>query len=58
MEHVWDWAWDGVSNVIDVHISALRAILRDAPGAPTIETIRGSGFLLRALDSGEDGHAS
>ncbi len=44
MEHVWDWAWDGVSNVIDVHVSALRAILREAPGAPVIETVRGAGF--------------
>jgi two-component system, OmpR family, response regulator len=50
MEHVWDWAWDGVSNVIDVHISALRAILREAPGAPAIETVRGAGFVLDAPD--------
>ena len=54
MEHVWDWAWDGVSNVIDVHVAALRAILREAPGAPVIETVRGAGFLLRAQDDHED----
>ena len=54
MEHVWDWAWDGVSNVIDVHVSALRAILREAPGAPVIETVRGAGFLLRAQDDHEN----
>ena len=54
MEHVWDWAWDGVSNVIDVHVSALRAILREAPGAPLIETVRGAGFLLRAQDDHEN----
>lgn len=54
MEHVWDWAWDGVSNVIDVHVSALRAILREAPGAPLIETVRGAGFLLRAQDNHEN----
>ena len=53
-EHVWDWAWDGASNVIDVHISALRSILREAPGAPVIETIRGAGFLLRAQDDHEN----
>jgi two-component system, OmpR family, response regulator len=46
MEHVWDWAWDGASNVIDVHISALRATLRTIPGAPVIETVRGAGFVL------------
>jgi two-component system OmpR family response regulator len=54
MEHVWDWAWDGVSNVIDVHVSALRAILREVPGAPLIETVRGAGFLLRAQDDHEN----
>jgi two-component system OmpR family response regulator len=54
MEHVWDWAWDGVSNVIDVHVSALRAILREVPGAPVIETVRGAGFLLRAQDDHEN----
>jgi two-component system OmpR family response regulator len=54
MEHVWDWAWDGVSNVIDVHVSALRAMLREAPGAPVIETVRGAGFLLRAQDDHEN----
>jgi two-component system OmpR family response regulator len=48
MEHVWDWAWEGTSNVIDVHVAALRATLREVPGAPVIETVRGSGYLLRA----------
>jgi two-component system OmpR family response regulator len=54
MEHVWDWAWDGVSNVIDVHISALRAELRKTPGAPFIETVRGTGFLLRSPEGTND----
>ncbi len=52
-EHVWDWAWDGTSNVIDVHVSALRAVLREHPGAPTIETIRGAGFILHGRDDAE-----
>ena len=53
MEHVWDWAWDGTSNVVDVHVSALRATLREAPGAPVIETVRGAGFLLRSPEDAE-----
>ena len=53
MEHVWDWAWDGTSNVVDVHVSALRATLRGAPGAPVIETVRGAGFLLRSPEDAE-----
>ena len=52
-EHVWDWAWDGTSNVIDVHVSALRAVLREHPGAPTIETVRGAGFILHGSDEVE-----
>jgi two-component system OmpR family response regulator len=54
-EHVWDWAWEGASNVIDVHVSAIRATLRSSPLAPTIETVRGAGFILRAPDEGGPG---
>ncbi len=54
-EHVWDWAWDGTSNVIDVHVSALRAVLRQYEAAPTIETVRGAGFVLHATDESRDG---
>lgn len=50
MEHVWDWAWEGTSNVIDVHVSAVRATLRPFHGAPVIETVRGAGFILRTGD--------
>ena len=55
MEHVWDWAWEGTSNVIDVHVSAVRATLRGLPGAPVIETVRGAGFILRNPDDSETG---
>lgn len=54
-EHVWDWAWDGTSNVIEVHISALRALLREQPHAPRIETVRGAGFVLHADDDAGPG---
>lgn len=47
LEHVWDWAYEGASNVIDVHIHGLRAKLGARPGAPPIETIRGIGYVLR-----------
>jgi len=55
MEHVWDWAWEGTSNVIDVHVSAVRATLRGLHGAPVIETVRGAGFILRDTEDTEDG---
>lgn len=44
LEGVWDYHFDPATNVIDVHISNLRAKL-DAPGAqPLIHTLRGAGY--------------
>jgi len=49
LEHVWDWAYDGGSNVIDVHVHVLRTKLAAVPGAPVIDTVRGAGYVLRDL---------
>ena len=38
--HVWDFAFDGGDNVVEVHVSALRRKV----GADAIETIRGGGY--------------
>ncbi|TFH20504.1 MAG: response regulator transcription factor [Acidimicrobiales bacterium] len=43
VEHVWDFAYDGDDNVVEVHVSALRRKL----GTEVIETIRGSGYRVR-----------
>ena len=48
LDHVWDWAYEGASNVVDVHVHALRTKLAAFPGAPAIETVRGAGYVLRA----------
>ncbi|MFD3523066.1 response regulator transcription factor [Streptomyces sp. NPDC058653] len=45
LEHVWDFAYDGDPNIIEVYISALRRKL----GAGTIQTVRGAGYRLVAL---------
>ncbi|MHB1592874.1 MAG: response regulator transcription factor [Streptosporangiaceae bacterium] len=46
LDHVWDFAFDGDSNVIEVHVSALRRKL-DRPWArASIETVRGVGYRL------------
>ena len=46
IEHVWDIHFDSVSNVVEVHINALRnKIDRGAPTA-LIQTIRGVGYML------------
>ena len=46
IEHVWDIHFDSVSNVVEVHINALRnKIDRDA-ATPLIHTVRGVGYML------------
>ncbi len=46
LEHVWDAHYDGVSNVVDVHIANLRRKL-EQPGQPDpVETVRGVGYRL------------
>ena len=46
VEHVWDAHYDGVSNVVDVHVGSLRRKLGQ-PGAPApIETVRGVGYRI------------
>ncbi|QDY79069.1 response regulator transcription factor [Streptomyces qinzhouensis] len=44
LEHVWDFAYDGDPNIIEVYISALRRKL----GAEYIQTVRGAGYRLVA----------
>ncbi|MER7466134.1 response regulator transcription factor [Streptomyces sp. NPDC097981] len=48
LEHVWDAAYDGDLNVVEVHVSALRRKI-DAPfGRAAVETVRGAGYRLAA----------
>jgi two-component system OmpR family response regulator len=49
-EEVWHYHFDPRTNLIDVHIGRLRRKV-DMPGdTPLIHTVRGVGFVLRALD--------
>lgn len=51
LDHVWDANYDGLSNVVDVHVAALRRKLA-MPGAPApIETLRGVGYQLTSGES-------
>lgn len=48
LQHVWDFAYDGDPNIVEVYISALRRKI-DAPfGCRTILTVRGAGYRLAA----------
>jgi len=47
-EHVWDWQYDGSSNVVDVYVRYLREkIDRPFPNA-LIRTVRGVGYSIAA----------
>lgn len=47
LENVWDYHFDPQTNVIDVHMSRLRAKIDKAPWQPLIHTLRGAGYSLR-----------
>ena len=47
LEHVWDYHFDPGTNVIDVHMSRLRAKLDKGFEKPLLHTIRGAGYMIR-----------
>jgi two-component system OmpR family response regulator len=47
IEHVWDFAYDGDSNVVDVYVRYLREKIDRPFGRDSIETVRGTGYRLR-----------
>jgi two-component system OmpR family response regulator len=47
LEAVWDLHFDPQTNVIDVHISRLRAAIDKGFQRPLLHTVRGSGYVLR-----------
>jgi two-component system OmpR family response regulator len=48
LEHAWDYSYEQRSNVVDVYIRYLREKLDRPFGVESIETVRGSGYRLRA----------
>ena len=52
LEGVWDFAYDGDSNVVDVYVRYLREKVDRPFGRHSIETVRGSGYRLRAEGEG------
>jgi two-component system OmpR family response regulator len=47
LEHVWDFAYDGTSNVVDVYVRYLREKIDRPFDRETLETVRGVGYRLR-----------
>ena len=48
LQHVWDYAFDPQTNVVEVLVSRVRSKVDGDLGAPMIHTIRGVGYVLRA----------
>ncbi len=48
LENVWDYHFDPQTNVIDVHVSRLRAKIDKDFRQPLLHTVRGAGYSLRA----------
>ena len=47
LDHVWDFAYEGGSNVVDVYVRYLREKLDRRFSVTWIETVRGHGYRLR-----------
>lgn len=47
LENVWDYHFDPQTNVIDVHISRLRAKIDKEFDLPLLHTVRGVGYSIR-----------
>lgn len=46
-ESVWDYEFDGLSNIIDVYVRRLRKKIDREGQASLIQTVRGAGYRLR-----------
>lgn len=49
IEAIWDYNFDPGTNVVDVHVSRLRAKIDAADEPPMIRTVRGAGYKLEAV---------
>jgi two-component system OmpR family response regulator len=47
LEHVWDFAYDGTSNVVDVYVRYLREKIDRPFDRSSLETVRGVGYRLK-----------
>ncbi|MGI6245260.1 MAG: response regulator transcription factor [Pseudochelatococcus sp.] len=47
LENVWDYHFDPQTNVIDVHVSRLRAKIDKGHETALIHTVRGAGYMIR-----------
>lgn len=48
IDHVWDFAYEGGSNVVDVYMGYLRQKIDRPFGRHTIQTVRGAGYRIQS----------
>jgi DNA-binding response OmpR family regulator len=52
LDHVWDYNYEGMSNVVETYIKYLRKKLKpSAESSELIHTVRGYGYVLKASDN-------
>ena len=50
LENVWDYHFDPRTNIVDSHLSRLRAKVDKGFGSDLIHTVRGAGYCIRNVD--------
>ncbi|MCU1378877.1 MAG: transcriptional regulator [Acidimicrobiales bacterium] len=51
LDAVWDMAFDGDPNIVEVYVGHLRKRIDEPFGRASIETVRGAGYRLVAVDA-------
>ncbi|GAB3077929.1 response regulator transcription factor [Pedococcus soli] len=52
LDNVWDQAFDGSDNIVEVYVGYLRRKIDVAFGVTSLETVRGMGYRLMAVSGG------
>jgi DNA-binding response OmpR family regulator len=46
LEHVWDFAFEGDPNIVEVYVGQLRRRVDEPFGRSSLQTVRGVGYRL------------
>ena len=49
LEHVWEFHFDPKTKIVETHMSRLRSKLNQGDASELIHTVRGAGYVIRAL---------
>jgi DNA-binding response OmpR family regulator len=49
-QHIWNYEYEGESNLVDVYIRYLRKKIDEGYSEKLIHTVRGAGYVLRTED--------